>query len=202
MKKSNSKIVKTALDNAYEYGRVSNGPGVRAALFVAGCRIHCPFCFNGDAWDFCAGKPFDEKTQDGIIELMNRVYCEGLTVLGGEPMEPENQLGLVSFLEKVKSELREDQQIWMYSGYVFDKDIYPEDGARHTDVTGRILDCVDVMVDSPFINELRDENLRFRGSSNQRIIDVQKTLRNGAIVEWKEPVSQFVPVEMSFNQVE
>lgn len=181
---------------------VSNGPGVRAALFVAGCRIHCPFCFNGDAWDFCAGKPFDEETQDGIIELMHRVYCEGLTVLGGEPMEPENQLRLVEFLERVKSELRDDQQIWMYSGYVFDKDIYPEDGARHTGVTVRILDCVDVMVDSPFINELRDENLRFRGSSNQRLIDVQKTLRNGGkIVEWEEPVSQFVPVEMNFNQV-
>ena len=181
---------------------VSNGPGVRAALFVAGCRIHCPFCFNGDAWDFCAGKPFDGQVQDDIVNLMHRVYCEGLTVLGGEPMEPENQYGLVDFIERVHDELRDGQQIWLYSGYVFDKDLYPEDGAKHTNVTDRILDSIDVMVDSPFINELHDENLRFRGSSNQRIIDMKKTLDNhGHIVEWHEPTPQFVPVEMSFNQV-
>lgn len=181
---------------------VSNGPGVRAALFVAGCRIHCPFCFNGDAWDFCAGKPFDEKIQDDIVTLMHRVYCEGLTVLGGEPMEPENQHGLVDFLECVHGELRSDQQIWLYSGYMFDKDIYPIDGVRHTDVTDRMLKCIDVIVDSPFINELHDENLRFRGSSNQRIIDVKKSIDNsGNIVEWHEPVSQFIPVEMSFNKL-
>ena len=181
---------------------VSNGPGVRAALFVAGCRIHCPFCFNGDAWDFCAGKPFDDEVQNDIVGLMHRVYCEGLTVLGGEPMEPENQYGLVDFLERIKNELRSGQQIWLYSGYLFDKDIYPEDGARHTDVTDRILNCIDVMVDSPFINDLHDENLRFKGSSNQRIIDVKKTLaNNGEIVEWEEPVPQFVPVEMSFNKI-
>lgn len=171
---------------------ISNGPGVRVALFVSGCRIHCPFCFNGDAWSFEAGQPFNEKVQNEILGLLRRPFCQGLTVLGGEPMEPENQMGLERFLERAHASLREGQDIWLFTGYVLDRDIIPSDGHRHVrDVTRGILDSVDVIVDGPFVNALKSDELRFRGSANQRVIDVAKSRRNGRITLWREPTEQY-----------
>lgn len=167
---------------------IANGVGVRTTLFVSGCRLHCPDCFNEVAWDFSAGKPFDDSVADAIIDSLEPGYISGLSVLGGEPMEPENQQGLVGFLERVRR--RFDRRgpgaktIWMYSGHTWEQ-LAPGGAWNLGDVTDRILDTLDVLVDGPFIKAEHDITLRFRGSKNQRLIDVPATLESGAgIVEW------------------
>ncbi len=147
---------------------IANGPGVRVSLFVSGCTHHCKGCFNPDTWDFSAGKPFDSEVEDELISLLSRDYIAGLTLLGGEPMEPENRTALLPFLKKIREVLPE-KNIWCYSGYTFEELI--ESGAED------ILSLIDILVDGEFILEKKNIRLAFRGSSNQRILDVAESVK-------------------------
>ena len=147
----------------------ANGDGVRVSLFVSGCRNHCPGCFNEATWDFDYGKEFTEIEANEILEGCGRSYISGCTILGGDPMEPENQAALLPLLNRFK-EMYPEKTLWIYTGYILERDLLPGQ-RRHVDVvTDRILDLVDVLVDGPFIQAQRDLSLRFRGSSNQRLL--------------------------------
>ena len=148
---------------------IANGLGVRVSLFVSGCRNRCPGCFNSCTWNFNYGKEFTADTEKEILDAMALPYIKGLTVLGGEPFEEENQRVLAPFLEKVKAAFPQ-KNIWCYSGYVYDVDIRPFNGRKHCEVTDRMLACIDVLVDGPYVEALRDITLNFRGSRNQRIL--------------------------------
>ena len=156
---------------------IANGEGVRTTLFVSGCRRGCKNCFNEVAWNFLAGKPFTREVEDALIESLEPAYVDGLTILGGEPMEPENQEGLVAFVERVRERFPRGsgKSIWCFTGDTWHLELVP--GGRHyTEYTDRILSCVDILVDGPFVQDLYDITLRFRGSSNQRLIDMSATL--------------------------
>ena len=157
---------------------IANGPGVRVSLFVSGCRNHCPGCFQPETWDFKYGEPFASKTEDMIIEALRPAWIQGLSLLGGDPLEPENQEVLLPFLKRVKEELPE-KDVWLYTGYIYE---HVKDAP--------ILRFVDILVDGPFIGAEKDVSLAFRGSRNQRIID----LRNGWLVEeyMKERADRFM----------
>ncbi len=158
---------------------ISNGEGVRVSLFVSGCTHHCRGCFNRETWDFAYGEPFTAATQQEIIRLLRPDYISGLSVLGGEPFEPVNQRGLLPLLRQVKEQYPE-KNIWCYTGYLFDRDLLGESRAR-CEATDEMLSLTDVLVDGEFIQEQKNISLRFRGSENQRIIDVQKSLREGRV---------------------
>lgn len=158
----------------------ANGIGVRVSLFVSGCTHHCKDCFNSEAWDFNYGKPYTEETENEIVKLLDRPYIKGLSLLGGEPFEPANQKVLINLLRKVK-QMFPDKTIWCYSGYTFDTDL-AKGGRAYTDVTDEMLSYLSVLVDGEFVAELKDLKLHFRGSSNQRIIDVQESLKQGKVV--------------------
>lgn len=160
---------------------IANGPGVRVSLFVSGCTHHCPGCFNQVAWDFDYGQPFTQETIDKILNMLRPSYIRGLTLLGGEPFEPQNQAGVVELLRQVKRELPE-KTVWAYSGYLFDRDIL---SGRLGD-TREYLSYVDVLVDGPFIEAKKNLSLRFRGSENQRMIDVPASLAAGTIIPWQD----------------
>ena len=164
---------------------VANGPGVRVSLFVSGCTHHCKECFNPETWDFGYGKLFDEKAEDEIIQYLKPDYIKGLTLLGGDPMEKVNQEALIPLLEKVKKEYP-DKSIWCYTGYDFENDI-KENMLENCEVTKKFMSYIDVLVDGEFKLELKDLNLVFRRSSNQRIIMVKESLESGNIILWKEP---------------
>lgn len=151
---------------------IADGPGVRVTLFVSGCRHHCKGCFNAETWDFHYGNPYTEKTEKEILDALNHPYIAGLTLLGGEPFEPENQRELVKLLKKVR-EMYPKKNIWSYSGYVYDKDLIPG-GSAYTEVTDEMLSYIDVLVDGPFVEDLKDITLQFRGSSNQRILNLRE----------------------------
>lgn len=159
---------------------IANGEGVRVSLFVSGCTHHCKGCFNAETWDFNFGKPFSGEVEDEIIEALKPGYIVGLTLLGGEPMEPVNQAALLPFVKKVK-ETYPKKNIWCYTGYTLDEDL-KEGGKAYTEATAPLLSMIDVLVDGEFVEELKDIRLSFRGSSNQRIIDVKKTLAAGEVV--------------------
>ena len=167
-----------------KYFDIADGEGVRTSLFVSGCRHHCPECFNSEAWPFDAGEPFTPEVEDEIIESLRPGYIDGLTLLGGEPMEPENQRGLVDFVERVRREFP-DKSIWCYTGDVYE-DLLREDYPRRTEATDRLLACCDVLVDGPFVQDLYDITLRFRGSSNQRLIDLNATREAGEVRLWDD----------------
>ena len=160
---------------------IANGPGVRVSLFVSGCTHRCKGCFNEIAWDFDYGEPFTEAVMDSILEMLRPSYIRGLTLLGGEPFEPQNQEAVVTLLRKIRQELPE-KSIWAFSGYLFDRDI----------LSGRLGDCseylsyLDVLVDGPFVEAKKNLSLRFRGSENQRLIDVPASLASGEVVLWKD----------------
>lgn len=160
---------------------IANGPGVRVSLFVSGCTHHCPGCFNEVAWDFNYGQPFTQEVMDRIVQMLRPDYIRGLTLLGGEPFEPENQGAIVQLLRQVKQELPQ-KSIWAFSGYLFDRDIL---SGRLGD-TREYLSYLDVLVDGPFIEAQKDLSLRFRGSENQRLIDVPASLAAGTIVLWQD----------------
>lgn len=160
---------------------IANGPGVRVSLFVSGCTHRCKGCFNQETWDFGYGNPFTDDTQRELLEALSPSYIAGLSVLGGEPFEPQNQRELLPFLQKVR-ELRPSKSIWVYSGYLFDTELLGESRA-HCEVTDEILRLIDVIVDGEFIEEQKNITLRFKGSENQRIIDVKRSLAAGAVVE-------------------
>ena len=174
---------------------IANGPGVRVSLFVSGCRNHCPGCFNKETWDFCYGKPFTPETKEHIIELLKPDYIEGFSLLGGEPFEPENQKELVLLLKEIK-EICPDKNIWCYTGYDFEKDILGR-MAEQWEETKEMLSYIDVLVDGEFKEALKSPSLQFKGSSNQRIIEVQPSLKEGHIVLW-EP-KEYVHVEVREN---
>ena len=159
---------------------VANGPGVRVSLFVSGCTHHCKGCFNPETWDFDYGNIFDEKIQDEIISLMEPSYIRGLTVLGGEPMEKPNQKALLPFIEKVREKYPE-KDIWFYTGYTFETD-FTGNGRAVCEETVKIISLIDVLVDGEFIEEKKNLRLHFRGSENQRIIDVKQSLLSGKTV--------------------
>ena len=156
---------------------IANGPGVRVSLFVSGCRHRCKNCFNSEAWDFSFGKPFTSEVEDEIISALKPLHIEGFSLLGGEPFEPENQGPLAEFLEKLKNELP-DKTIWCYTGFLFDEQLL-KGTVGNIETVKKMLDNIDVLVDGKFVEELKSPDLLFRGSSNQRIIDVKKSLEKG-----------------------
>ncbi len=163
-----------------KYCDVANGLGCRTVLFVSGCRNHCPGCFQPETWDFAYGKPFDGAVQQQILDSLSPFYIQGLTLLGGEAFEPENQKALLPFVHRVRKE-HPDKDIWAYTGYVYDRDLVPG-GSKYTEDTDELLGLVDILVDGPFIEAQKDITLKFRGSQNQRVIDMPKTLQTGEIV--------------------
>lgn len=160
---------------------IANGPGVRVSLFVSGCTHHCPGCFNEEAWDFGYGQPFTQDTIDSILDMLRPAYIRGLTLLGGEPFEPQNRSGILELLRQIKRELPQ-KSIWAFSGYLFEKDIL---SGRLGD-TGEYLSYLDVLVDGPFVEAKKNLSLRFRGSENQRLIDVPASLAAGETVLWRD----------------
>lgn len=157
---------------------IANGLGVRISLFVSGCTHHCKNCFNSIAWDFNYGNAFTEDVCDDIIEFLKKPMISGLTLLGGEPMEIVNQKCLYSFLKRVKKEVP-DKNIWCYTGYLLEDLLF---GNVHIDITDDLLNMIDVLVDGKYIDELRDISLKYRGSSNQRIIDLKQTLAKKELI--------------------
>ncbi len=160
---------------------IANGVGVRVSLFVSGCTHHCEGCFNENTWDFNCGEPFTKQTAIEIIEALKPSYIEGLTLIGGEPLEPSNQRGLIELLRKVKL-LYPHKNIWCYSGYTFEDDIINRDGKAHCEVTDELIAMLDILVDGIFILEKKNICLKFRGSENQRIIKVKESLEKGRVV--------------------
>ncbi len=161
---------------------IADGEGVRTTLFVSGCTNHCKGCFQPDTWDFCYGQPFTVETENYILKETKPDYIAGLTLLGGEPFEPENQRALVPFLKRFRANLP-GKNIWSYTGFVYDRDLVPG-GRKYTEVTDEMLSLLDVLVDGPFIEERKNISLRFRGSENQRIIDLNRTRENGMLTVW------------------
>lgn len=160
---------------------VANGPGVRVSLFVSGCTHHCKNCFNSEAWDFNFGNPFTEAQEAEIFKALSPDYIEGFSLLGGEPFEPQNQKALLPFLKRLKVRFP-NKEIWCYSGYLFEDILNGNVGEKQ--VANDMLSQIDILIDGKFIEELKDLHLRFRGSSNQRIIDVKKSLKSGNIELW------------------
>ena len=159
---------------------IANGEGVRVSLFVSGCTHKCRGCFNPETWDFGFGKPFTENTEEEILLALEPYYINGLSLLGGEPFEPDNQRALLPFLRKVKERFP-TKNIWCYTGYLFDKELLSESRAR-CECTDEMLSYIDVLVDGQFIEEKKNISLAFRGSENQRIIDLPQTLSSGRIM--------------------
>ena len=159
---------------------IANGEGVRVTLFVSGCTNRCKNCFQPQTWDFTYGQPFTEETEERLLNMLKPSYINGLTLLGGEPFEPENQRALVPFLRRVRAELP-DKNIWGFTGFTYEQLLTP--GSHpNCEVTEEMLSLLDVLVDGRFVEELKDISLRFRGSSNQRLIDLNATRQAGAVV--------------------
>lgn len=156
---------------------VADGLGVRVSLFVSGCRNCCPGCFNESTWDFSYGKEFTQETENEILNALKPDFIKGFSLLGGEPFEEENQEILAPFLEKIKKEFPL-KDIWCWTGYIFEKDLQ-ENGRKYTKFTDRMLNCIDILVDGPFILSQKNLMLEFRGSENQRILH----LKDGKLVE-------------------
>ena len=183
-----------------KYCDTANGLGVRTSLFVSGCRRHCKDCFNECTWSFGYGSPFDEKVQQEVLDSLAPAYVNGLTLLGGEPFEPENQRALLPFLRKVRERFP-DKSIWAFSGDTWEEirdgagggELAPHlpEGHARCEETDELLSLIDILVDGPFILEQRDLMLRFRGSRNQRILDVPASLRAGRPVEAELPYDRF-----------
>lgn len=159
---------------------IANGEGVRTSLFVSGCRNRCKNCFNPMTWDFAYGKPFDDEIQQEIMEATRPAWINGLTILGGEPFEPENQQALLDFIRLFRRMLPE-KTVWCYTGFTLEEILGQTESRAHTASAKALLEQIDVLVDGRFVQELADISLVFRGSSNQRIIDVQKTLKSGEV---------------------
>ena len=162
---------------------IADGEGVRVSLFVSGCRNHCENCFQPETWDFSYGQPYTAETEATLMAELEPDYVDGLTLLGGEPFEPENQRELVKLLKRMRAE-RPGKDVWCYTGYTLEQ--LQGTGHPHCEVTQEMLSMIDVLVDGRFVEALKDVSLSFRGSSNQRIIDVQETLCRGEIVRYIE----------------
>ena len=159
---------------------IADGEGCRVTLFVSGCTYCCKDCFQRETWDFHYGQPYTKETEDYLIECLKDENIQGLTLLGGEPFEPENQKELIHLLRRVRKELPH-KDIWSYTGFVLDRDLL-EGQRKHTDVTYEMLSYIDVLVDGPFIAEKKNLALYFRGSENQRVIDMNRTREEKNII--------------------
>ena len=158
-----------------KYYDIANGLGVRTSLFVSGCTHRCRGCFNAIAWDFDYGEEFTQETIDKILRSIEPYYIQGLSLLGGEPLEPENQRGLLPLLRQFREKFPDgSKNIWCYSGYTYETDILDPQGRAHCEVTDEFLRCIDILVDGEFDQELHDLSLKFRGSSNQRILRIHE----------------------------
>lgn len=171
------------------YGNIKNydiadGEGVRVTLFCSGCTNRCEGCFQPETWDFCYGKEYTKETEDQLIQMLTNPNIQGLTLLGGDPFEPSNQRTLITLLRKVKQELP-TKDVWAYTGFVYEQDLL-EGQRKHTEVTDEMLSYIDVLVDGPFVIDEKDISLYFRGSRNQRVIDMPKTLKSGSVVIYHE----------------
>ena len=164
---------------------IANGPGIRFSLFVSGCTHHCKGCFNPDTWSFHYGKPFTKETEDYIIRQLGQDCYQGMTLLGGEPMEPENQRELLPFVRNFKA-LYPNKTVWCYSGYTWEQLTGKDPCPARCEVTDELLALLDVLVDGRFVEAKHDISLRFRGSSNQRLLDVPKSLAAGQPVWWED----------------
>lgn len=160
---------------------VANGEGVRVSVFVSGCNHHCKNCFNQEAWDFNYGKPFTQENIDKVMSELDKPYIKGLSLLGGEPLEPKNQEGLMPLLRQAKAK-HPEKDIWCYTGFTFDRDVI-NNMCKNNETTKEFMSYVDVMVDGKFEEDKKDLKLKFRGSSNQRIIDVKKSIETKQVVE-------------------
>ena len=161
---------------------IANGPGIRVSLFVSGCRHHCKGCFQPETWSFSYGHEFTQETAEEILEALEPYYVHGLTILGGEPFEPENQMALVPFLRQFRRKYPW-KSLWCYTGYTLETDLFAKDGKARCDVTDEMLGYIDVLVDGEFVLGRKDISLKFRGSSNQRLIDIPATLlKKGKVV--------------------
>ena len=160
---------------------VANGEGMRVSVFVSGCRNHCKGCFQPQTWDFNYGREYTPEIEQFIIDELSKSYYDGITILGGDPMEPENQEPVLRLLRRIKKELP-DKNVWAYTGYVYDRDLVPG-GKRFVDgVTRELLESIDILIDGRFVEELKNLMLNFRGSGNQRIIKMKETLEAGKVV--------------------
>ena len=158
---------------------IANGEGVRVTLFVSGCTNHCKNCFQPQTWDFCYGQPFTEETEAELLRLLAPRYIRGLTLLGGEPFEPENQRALLPFLRRLRRELPE-KNVWAFTGFTWEE-LHTEGSHPRCEVTDELLSLIDVLVDGRYVEELKDIGLRFRGSSNQRLLDLNATRASGEL---------------------
>ena len=161
---------------------IANGPGVRVSLFVSGCTLHCKGCFNNEAWDFDAGKPFTDEVVRKIIEMLRPSYIAGLSILGGEPLDFRNRCSVLKLLWAVRSEYGDTKSIWVFTGYTY----YQAEWVSSKTINN-IFAHIDVLVDGPFVEEKKNLSLNFRGSENQRLIDMKKTLNSRNVVMWEEP---------------
>lgn len=161
---------------------IANGPGIRFSLFVSGCTHHCKGCFNPETWDFNYGKPFTKDVEDFILKEVGHEFYEGMTLLGGEPMEPVNQKGLLPLVKRFK-EMYPEKTLWCFTGYLYDRDLLGH-FAKVMPETMELLKRIDVLVDGEFMLDKKDVTLLFKGSSNQRTIDVSKSLKAGKIITW------------------
>ena len=160
---------------------VANGEGMRVSVFVSGCRNHCKGCFQPQTWDFNYGREYTPEIEQFIIDELSKSYYDGITILGGDPMEPENQEPVLRLLRRIKKELP-DKNVWAYTGYVYDRDLVPG-GKRFVDgVTRELLESIDILIDGRFVEELKNLMLNFRGSGNQRLIKMNETLETGKVV--------------------
>ncbi|MCR5256257.1 MAG: anaerobic ribonucleoside-triphosphate reductase activating protein [Acetatifactor sp.] len=162
---------------------VADGPGVRVSLFVSGCTHHCPGCFNASTWDFDSGEPYTEEVQESILKAMSPEHIQGITVLGGEPFEPENRFCVLELIKEVRSRFPE-KDVWCYSGYTFEEMLKWIDEGR-TEVR-ELLENIDILVDGEFVMAKKDITLQFRGSSNQRILKASESVKAGKPIFWEE----------------
>lgn len=165
---------------------IANGIGVRVTLFVSGCTNHCPDCFQPQTWDFGYGKEFTEDTKAEIFAELDKPFVNGLTVLGGEPFEPRNQRELLPLLREVKAKYP-GKTIWCFTGFRLDDELLTDGSYPRCEATDAMLACIDVLVDGRFMKELKDISLQFRGSRNQRVIDMNRTRETGTICIWDKP---------------
>ncbi len=170
-----------------KYYDISNGPGVRTSLYVSGCTHHCKNCFNEETWDFGYGEPFTPEVANKILDSCGKHYIAGLSLLGGEPMEPANQQALLPFLRTFKA-LYPDKTVWCYSGYTYEQLSGQEPCRCRCEETEEMLSYIDVLVDGEFVQDLYSIALRFRGSSNQRIIDMNETRKRGELTLWEDEI--------------
>jgi len=164
---------------------IADGPGVRVSLFVSGCTRHCAGCFQPETWDFAYGTPFTGETEENLMRELSLSFISGLTLLGGEPFEPENQRALLPFLRRVRGTLP-DKTVWSYSGCTWEELTGRTPCSCRCEATDEMLSLLDVLVDGAFQEDKKNISLRFRGSSNQRLIDVSRTLKNGVVSLWSD----------------